>query len=274
MPTVIEILMLCLAMLLTGVAGGIMAGLLGVGGGLVIVPMLEFALGVMGVDPAIRMQIAVATSLATIIPTSISSSRAHFKRNSVDVSLARNWAPWIFIGALAGTWVASQVHSRVLSAVFATVALLVAIKLILPMDEKSITRSIPRGPAMIPAPTLIGFISTLMGIGGGSLSVPTLTFFGEPIHRAVGTSALFGLLIAVPGTVGFMLTGYGNPMLPFGNVGFVSLVGLALIAPTTVLMAPFGARLAHAMNKRHLSLLFGSFLLIVAVRMLIRALQG
>lgn len=273
-PPLIDLLMLGAAMLLTGIVGGIMAGLLGVGGGLVIVPMLEYALGVMGVDPAIRMQIAVATSLATIIPTSISSSRAHFKRHSVDVALAKNWAPWIFIGALAGAWVASQVHSRVLSAVFATVALLVAIKLILPMDEKTITRTIPQGPGMIPAPTLIGFISTLMGIGGGSLSVPTLTFFGEPIHRAVGTSALFGLLIAIPGTLGFMFTGYGNPLLPFGSVGFVNLIGLALIAPATVLTAPLGARLAHAMNKRHLTLLFGTFLLIVSVRMLYRTVAG
>lgn len=269
-----ELITLCVAMLLTGLVGGILAGLLGVGGGLVIVPMLEFALGVMGIEPAIRMQIAVATSLVTIIPTSIASSRAHFKRGAVDVSLARNWAPWIFIGALAGAWVASQVHSRVLSAVFASVAFLVALKLILPLDEKTFTREVPRGPAIFPVPALIGFISTMMGIGGGSLSVPTLTFFGEPIHRAVGTSALFGLLIAIPGTVGFMLTGYGNPLLPMGSIGFVNLIGLALIAPTTVLAAPLGARLAHAMNKRHLTLFFGTFLLIVSTRMLIRTVQG
>ena len=274
MPTPPELVLLCLAMLLSGVVAGVLAGLLGVGGGLVIVPMLELALGVMGVDGAIRMQIAVATSLATIIPTSIASSRAHYRRNSVDVELARKWAPWIFIGALAGAWVASQVHSRVLSAVFASVAFLVALKLILPLGEKAFSRSLPHGPAIIPAPTLIGFISTLMGIGGGSLSVPILTFFGEPIQRAVGTSALFGLLIAIPGTLGFMFTGQGNPLLPFGNVGFVNLVGLALIAPATVLAAPLGARLAHSMNKRHLTVLFGVFLLLVAARMLIRAVQG
>ena len=122
-----ELISLGLAMLLTGVVGGILAGMLGVGGGIIIVPMLVFALGVMGVDPSIHMQIAVATSLATIIPTSISSSRAHFKRHSVDVSLARSWAPWIFIGALSGTWVASQVHSRVLAGIFACVAFLVAL---------------------------------------------------------------------------------------------------------------------------------------------------
>lgn len=269
-----ELITLSIAMLLTGAAGGILAGLLGVGGGIVIVPMLEFALGTFGVDPSIRMHIAVATSLATIIPTSISSSRAHFKREAVDVSLARNWAGWIFAGALLGTWVASQVHSGVLSAVFAAVAFLVALKMILPLDGKTLTEKVPRGLLMSPVPTLIGFISTMMGIGGGSLSVPTLTLFGEPIHRAIGTSALFGLLIAIPGTLGFMLSGYGNPLLPPGSVGYVNLVGLVLIVPMTVLFAPLGARMAHAMNKRHLTLFFGVFLLIVAIRMLFRTLQG
>jgi len=273
MPALPELLLLVFAMLATGVVGGVLAGLLGIGGGLVIVPMLDFALGALGVDASIRMQVAVATSLATIIPTSISSSRAHYKRGAVDVALARRWAPWIFIGALAGAWVASEVHSRVLSAVFAVVAVLVALKMILPLDQKTFTRSVPRGPAIIPAPMLIGFISSLMGIGGGSLSVPTLAFFGEPIHRAVGTAALFGLLIALPGTLGFILVGWDNPLMPFGNIGFVSLPGLALIAPATVLAAPLGARLAHALDKRHLTLLFGVFLLTVAVRMSFRALQ-
>ncbi|HMB58468.1 MAG TPA: sulfite exporter TauE/SafE family protein [Xanthomonadales bacterium] len=262
-----EIIFLGCAMLLTGVVAGIMAGLLGVGGGLVIVPMLEFALGFMGVDASIRMQIAVATSLATIIPTSIASSRAHFKKNSVDLPLAKKWTPWILAGSLAGAWVASQVHSNVLSAVFAVVTLLVAVKLILPLDEKTLTRRLPKHPAIYSAPTLIGFISTLMGIGGGSLSVPVLTFFGESVHRAVGTAALFGFIIAVPGTLGFIYTGLDNPLLPIGSAGFVSLIGFALLAPTTTLTAPLGARLAHKMEKRHLTLLFGVFLLVVSVRM-------
>ena len=269
-----EVGILVLAMVLTGVAGGVLAGLLGVGGGLVIVPMLEFALGATGVDPAIRMQIAVATSLATIIPTSIASARAHYQRKAVDIELVRAWAPWIFAGALAGAWVGSQVHSRVLSGVFGCVALLVAVKLMLPLDERTITRTVPRGPAIVAAPSLIGFISTLMGIGGGSLTVPTLTFFGEPIHRAVGTSALFGLLIALPGTLGFIITGQSRPDLPYGSLGFVNWIGLILIAPATVLAAPLGARLAHAMDKRKLSLVFGIFLLIISVRMIYRTVQG
>ena len=269
-----DLITLSIAMIATGLVGGVFAGLLGVGGGLIIVPMLDLAMGIIGVDISIRMQIAVATSLATIIPTSISSSRAHFKRDAVDISLAKKWAPWIFLGAFAGAWVASQLHSRVLYGIFAVVAAIVAAKLILPMSQKSTKRQLPSGPAMIPAPTLIGFISTMMGIGGGSLSVPVLTYFGEPIHRAVGTSALFGLLIAIPGTLGFMISGYGHELLPPGSIGFVSLIGLAFIAPASVLAAPLGARLAHRLNQRQLSLFFGVFLLIVAIRMLLRAVQA
>ena len=269
-----DLITLSIAMLLTGVLGGILAGLLGVGGGIVIVPMLEFAMGVAGVDPSIRMHVAVATSLAIIIPTSISSSRAHFKRQSVDVALAKKWAVWIFVGALTGTWIASQVHSRVLTGVFAGVAILVAFKMIIPMDKKTLSKGIPKSPAIASVPVLIGLISTMMGIGGGSLSVPVLSAFGEPIHRAVGTAALFGLLIAIPGTLGFMIAGYSNPLLPAGSIGFVNFIGLALIAPTSVLAAPFGARLAHSMNQRQLSLLFGSFLVLVAVRMLMRTWSG
>jgi uncharacterized membrane protein YfcA len=269
-----ELFYLGLAMLATGVAGGVLAGLLGVGGGIVIVPMLEYALGYAGVDPSIRMHIAVATSLATIIPTSISSTRAHWKRQAVNVSVAKNWAPWVFIGALAGAWVASQVHSRVLSGIFAGVALLVALKMILPVKEHHREGEIPTGLTIAPVPSLIGFISSMMGIGGGSLSVPALTHLGESIHRAVGTAALFGLLIAIPGTVGFMITGFDHPMLPAGSVGFVNFYGLAIIAPATVLAAPLGARLAHTMSRRQLAGLFGLFLFVVSVRMIIRTLAG
>jgi uncharacterized membrane protein YfcA len=269
-----ELIVLGLVMLGTGVVGGLLAGALGVGGGIVIVPMLELALGFVGVDAAIRMHIAVATSLATIIPTSISSSRAHYRRSAVDLEIARLWAPWIFLGSLAGTWVASRVDSRVLAAIFASVAVLVAARMIFQVRERPLTSRVPRSQRLAPVPGLIGFISSMIGIGGGSMSVPVMTLLGEPIHRAVGTAALFGLVIAVPGTVGFMVAGYGNPLLPVGSIGFVNLPGLVLIAPTTVLAAPWGARLAHALDRRQLSILFGVFLLLVAVRMFLRALPA
>ena len=264
-------LILGIAMLATGVVAGILAGLFGIGGGIVIVPVLEAALGFLGIDPAIRMHIAVGTSLATIIPTSISSARAHFRRDSVDVDIVRRWAVFVLFGALLGAWIASQVHSRVLAIVFATLALLVAIKMVLFPDSRNLTDSVPRGPFVTVIPTAIGCFSSMMGIGGGTFSVMTLTMFNEPIHRAVGTAALFGLVISLPGTVGFMVAGWGDVRVPPGSIGYVSLVGLACIAPTTVLAAPLGARLAHAFPARRLSMLFGAFLVVASIRLFYRA---
>lgn len=266
-----ELLLLALAMLATGAVAGVLAGLFGVGGGIVIVPALDAALSVIGTDPAIRMHVAVATSLATIIPTSIASSRAHQRRQSVGFELVRRWAIFVLLGSIAGVWVASQLHSSVLSAVFAIFAFLIAVKLILPLDGKTLADEVPHGAAITLLPFSIGGISSMMGIGGGTLSVASLTLLNEPIHRAVGTAALFGLIISLPGTISFMLTGFGDPRLPPGSLGFVNLIGFALIAPTTVLLAPVGAALAHRLTHRQLSLSFGAFLLFVSVRMISRA---
>lgn len=258
-------------MLATGVAGGILAGLLGVGGGIVIVPVLEFALSIYGVDPAVRMHVAVATSLATIIPTSISSARSHAKRGAVDGDLLRNWGVAIFLGSIVGVLLASRVGGSVLAAIFGVVAIGVAAKMLLPLDGKHIAEEVPGGlPGKI-TPFGIGTISSMMGIGGGTLSVPTLTLLAVPIHRAVGTSALFGLIISLPATIAFIVTGWGNPLLPVGSLGFVNLIGLALIAPFTYLFAPLGAKIAHALPKRQLGMAFGGFLLIVGTRMLLKA---
>ena len=265
-----EILILAAAMLATGFVGGIVAGLLGVGGGIVIVPVLEFALEFIGVPSAIRMHIAVATSLAVIVPTSISSARAHYKRGSVDTSIIKLWLPYVFVGALIGTYIASGASERILSGVFGVTALIVAIKMLLPLDDLTLSTDVPRHVGTRIIPTAIGGISTMMGIGGGTLGVPTLALMNQSIHRAVGTSALFGLVVSLPGTVGFMLLGNESPDLPFGSIGFVNLVGFAIIAPTTVLAAPLGAALAHRLTQRQLGSLFGAFLFLVATRMLLK----
>lgn len=258
-------------MLLTGAVGGILAGLLGVGGGIVIVPVLDTALGIIGVDAAIRMHVAVATSLATIVPTSISSSRAHHAKGAVDLALIKFWGPFIFVGAIAGVWLASQVDGVVLSMIFGFVALTVAVKMMLPLENYHICKDIPRNIIGPLPPLAIGGLSSMMGIGGGTLSVPVLTLMNQAIHRAVGTAALFGLLISAPAAVAYMVSGFGDTRLPPGSLGYVNLLGFALISPVTVLAAPFGARLAHRLSKRHLSLLFGAFLLVVSLRMLYRA---
>jgi uncharacterized membrane protein YfcA len=264
-------LILGVAMLATGAVAGVLAGLFGIGGGIVIVPVLETALGFVGVDPAIRMHIAVATSLATIIPTSISSARAHHLRSAVNVEIVKRWAIFVLLGALLGAWIASQVHSDVLAIIFATMAFLVAMKMLLLPRSRNLTETVPRGPLVTAIPAAIGCFSTMMGIGGGTFSVMTLTLFNEPIHRAVGTAALFGLVISLPGMLGFVVAGWGDPRLPAGSLGFVSLLGFVCIAPATVLAAPVGARIAHAFSAQRLNMLFGIFLIIASLRLYYRA---
>lgn len=266
-----DLLTLTAMMLLTGAVGGLLAGLLGVGGGIVIVPVLDLVLSSMGVDPSVRMHVAVATSLATIIPTAISSSRAHHAKGAVDMAQLKRWSIAIFLGAVAGVLIASRVTGDVLSAVFGVIALLVAIKMLLPLEGRHIAEAIPGGPGGQLLPFAIGGFSSMMGIGGGTLSVPTMTLFNFPIHRAVGTAALFGLLISVPAAIAFVITGWNVPGLPTGSLGYVNLIGLAIIAPVSYFAAPWGARLAHSLSKRRLSILFGLFLAAVSARMLIRA---
>jgi uncharacterized membrane protein YfcA len=175
------------------------------------------------------------------------------------------------IGSVAGALIASRVHSDVLSLVFAIMAFLIALKLLLPLDGRRLAMDVPRGPLMPIVPACIGGISSMMGIGGGTLSVATLTLLNQPIHRAVGTAALFGLAISLPGTAGFMLAGYGDPRLPPYSFGFVNLIGFVLISPATWLTAPLGAALAHRLTHRQLSVSFGIFLFVVSLRMLGRA---
>ena len=262
-------LLLGVAMIATGVVAGVLAGLFGIGGGIVIVPVLETALGFVGVDPAIRMHVAVGTSLATIVPTSISSARAHRKRDAVDVDLVKRWGVFVLVGSLLGAWVASQVHSDVLAVVFATLAMLMAVKKIFFPDGRNLTDGIPRGPLVPGLLTIIGLFSSMMGIGGGLFTVMTLTLFNVSIH---GTAALFGLFIAVPGMLGFVAAGWGDARIPEGSLGFVSLLGFACIAPVTVLAAPLGARIAHSLSARHLNMAFGAFLVIASLRLFYRAL--
>ncbi|MCM2312213.1 MAG: sulfite exporter TauE/SafE family protein [Steroidobacteraceae bacterium] len=259
------------ALLGAGAAGGMLAGLLGVGGGIVIVPVLDLALVTAGVDPAIAMHVAVATSMATIVPTSISSSRSHAKRGAIDGAVVRRWSLPIVIGALAGSLVASSVNARVLAGVFGCVAGLAALKMVLPLDQVVLRPSLPGGIAGSALPGSIGALSAMMGIGGGTLSVPSMTLCGEPVHKAVGTAALLGLWISVPATIGYLLAQPEVAAMPPWTVGWVSLPGFAIIAPVSWLVAPVGARIAHSLDRRRLSAAFGVFLLVVAARMLYRA---
>jgi uncharacterized membrane protein YfcA len=201
----------------------------------------------------------------------MSSARAHYKRQSVDVEIVKRWAVFVLVGALLGAWIASRVHSSVLAIVFATLAFLVALKMLFMPGSRNLTEQIPTGPLVSIIPTAIGCFSSMMGIGGGTFSVMTLTLFNEPIHRAVGTAALFGLVISVPGMLGFAVAGWGDPRIPPGSLGYVSLIGFACIAPATVLAAPIGAKIAHAFSAVRLNMLFGAFLVVASLRLFYRA---
>ncbi|WP_299987798.1 sulfite exporter TauE/SafE family protein [uncultured Ruegeria sp.] len=250
-----------------GVFGGILAGLLGVGGGIVIVPALYFALSLTGSDPALTMQVAVGTSLATIVFTALSSSWGHYKRGALDMALLKRWAPAILIGVIIGGLLGGVVSGYILVAVFATVAALVSLDMISRKPSNDgLTRSFsPRVWAA--TGVFAGAISAMMGIGGGTVCVPVLNFLGYDIRRAVGTSAAIGFVIGLPGALIYAGTGLGRPGLPPFSIGYVNLIAAVLIIPLTTSFAHVGVRIAHTISQRTLRLAFGAFLMLTSLRM-------
>lgn len=257
-----------------GILGGILAGLLGVGGGIIIVPALYFALTLLGMDPDVTMKVAVGTSLTTIIFTSVSSGWGHYKRGAIDFALLRLWAPSILLGVVIGSLLGGYMSGNVLVAVFATVALIVAADMVF---RKGATNLEPKGfskPVWAGLGTLAGTLSAMMGIGGGTVCVPMLNFLGYDIRRAVGTSAAIGFIIGLPGAVIYMATGFGQPGLPPFSLGYVNLLAAAALIPLTTTFSQVGVRLAHTIPRRALRLAFGGFLLITSVRMFIDLFSG
>lgn len=258
---------LALSLMATGMVAGIMAGLLGVGGGIVIVPVLYHLFTFLGIDEAIRMHVAVGTSLATIIPTSIISSRSHFRRGSLNIGLLQQLIPGVIVGVVCGVVLSGLMSGAFLTAVFAVVALLVSLNMAFKKEGFSIGDGLPNKTGTSIIGFFIGGISTLMGIGGGTLSVPVLSAFRTPMHTAVGTGAALGLVISLPGAIGFLINGLDVDNRPPFSLGYVNLIGLFLIIPATMAMAPVGARLAHAINAKRLRQLFALFLLITSLKM-------
>lgn len=255
-------------LLAAGAFAGFLAGLLGIGGGVITIPALFVAYGEVGIPHEWRMHIAIATSLAAIVATNSSSVYAHHKKKGVDWSVVKDW--WIFValGAAGGSIFAVGLKTAELIYFFAAVIGLLAIKMFIPIDRFKLGTALPTGPQRFISPSVIGFFSAVMGIGGGSFSVPYFTLYSMPIHRAVGTASLVGLVISISGGLGFLIGGIGVPGLPAATVGFIHIPSLIIIALAAVLLAPVGAKAAHMLPKMALSVAFGIFLLAAAARML------
>ena len=262
------------AILLAALCAGLIAGLFGVGGGAVIVPALFLALPHFGATAETAMHVAVATSLANIIPTGFASARAHARRGGVDGALIRRWAPAIVIGVLIGTALAAHAEGRWLTLLFGMVMLVVAAHMALRRDAVQPAPHLPRAPWLDGIGALIGAVSAMAGVGGGALAAPTLTFCGVPIRRAIGTAAAIGLVIAIPGVVGFAIGGWGVAGRPPFSIGYVNIMALAIVAPASALMAPLGVRLAHHLPPRLLRGAFGAFLLLISASMMMSGVRG
>lgn len=267
----LEWLPLMLAMLVTGAFAGILAGLLGVGGGIVIVPVLYFVLQTLGISPATAILVATGTSLLVIVPTSISSVRAHHKRGNVDWALLKRWWPFMIVGVVCGSALALRVNGEVVSGIFGVIAVLVAANMLFRAKAAPIAQQLPGMVGQGAMAGGIGFFSVMMGVGGGTLGVPLLTSCNYPSHRAVGTASFFGLLISVPGAIAMLLA--ETPAdAPEGMVGMVNVPGFAFIVPLTVLLAPFGAWLGSKLDAVMLKRVFAIFLCISGGRMLMQLL--
>ncbi|MBK9078249.1 MAG: sulfite exporter TauE/SafE family protein [Hyphomicrobium sp.] len=253
--------------IVAGLVAGFLSGLLGIGGGGILVPVLYETFGVAGVPEEIRMHLTLGTTLAVIAPTVLSSFSAHRARGSVDMAVVRRMGPWIVLGVTLGIMIAEHASSEALRWVWVVFGSLLAFKMALGRDEWRIADALPPPPKLEAASFGIGVISTLMGIGGATFTVPLLTLYGRPLLQSVATATGIGPMIAVPGIIGYMLTGWHAPGLPEFSAGYVSLAAL-LIAPLGVFAAPFGVRMAHGISKRKLEVAFAIFITCVVARFL------
>ena len=266
MASLTELLPLAAGLAASGAVAGLLAGLFGVGGGAVMVPVLYQFLTVLGVDEAVRMHVSVGTSLGIIIPTSIRSFLAHRARGAVDMKLLRSWLLPVPVGVLIAALIAAHVSPAGLKAIFAAICVVIGTRMLTGVGRFRLGRDIPGNPLRWLIGIVIGLLSTLMGVGGGVMNNTLMTLFGRPMHQAVATSSGVGTLISIPGMLGFVWAGWGAAGLPPFSAGFVNLLGVALVIPVTTYAAPLGVRIAHALPRRRLEFAFGVFLLAVALR--------
>jgi uncharacterized membrane protein YfcA len=273
---------LALLLIAVGALAGFLAGLFGIGGGAILVPVFYECFRLAGVPLEVRMPLCIGTSLAIIIPTSISSFRAHYARGAVDLPLLKSWLLPIIIGVVVGGVTARYAPERLFKIVFVCVAWTAAARLILARDNWKLGEVFPTGLLMQVYGFVVGLLSTLMGIGGGLFLNLLMTFYGRPIHQAVATSSALAVLISIPGALGYVYAGWPAAahypdvaalQWPFA-LGYVSLIGAVLVMPTSLLVAPLGVRVAHAMSKRALELAFGCYLFIVGSRFVFSLVSG
>jgi uncharacterized membrane protein YfcA len=268
MPPISEILVFALALIAAGAVAGFLAGLFGVGGGAILVPVFYQVYGLLGVTDTVRTHVAVGTSLAIIVPTSIRSFNAHRKRGAVDMQLLKGWLVWVPLGTILASVVAAYVSGEVLRVIFMVLMLLIALKMFFGRDDWRLGTQMPGGVANGLAGGFIGLLSGLIGIGGGTLSNLWMTLWNRSVHQSIATSSGVGVLISIPGLFGYIWAGWGEAGLPPFSTGFVNWATVVLVMPLTLLVAPLGVRLAHALTRRQLEIGFGLFLTVIAVRFL------
>lgn len=266
MPPVSELILFAGLLVVAGGVAGLLAGVFGIGGGAVLVPVFYQIFGLAGIDDAVRMHLAVGTSIAIIVPTSLRSFAAHRRRGAVDMQLLRGWVVAVPLGAILAAVIAAEASSEALRLIFAVITLLLASRMMFFSSRWHLGSDLPGEPLRFAVGTGIGVFSGLMGIGGGVLNNTFMSLYGRPIHQAVATSAGVGVLISLPGLFGYIWAGWGKEGLPLMSTGFINWIAVALIIPVTLVVAPYGAKIAHAMSKRQLEIGFGLFLIFVSAR--------
>jgi len=269
MPEFSQLLPMFLLLLAIGAFAGVISGLLGVGGGIILVPAFFYAFSALGYGSETLMRVCIATSLSTIVVTSTRSAHGHNKRGALDWQILRGWAPGIVVGAVAAVWAVSRLQTTALQLIFGCLALVVAAYLGFGRVEWRLGQAMPKGALRAALSPVVGFLSVLMGIGGGSFGVPLMSLFGVPIHRAVATAAGWGVVIALPSVLVLLFTKVADA--PPYTLGAVNLPAFITIIAMTLLTTPLGVRLAHSMDARPLKRIFAIFLAIVALNMLRKA---
>jgi len=277
-----EVLELAVLLVAVGALSGFLAGVFGIGGGAVLVPVFYECFRLAGVPIEVRMPLCVGTSLAIIIPTSISSYRAHHARGAIDKGILEAWWLPVLIGVLAGSVIARYAPERLFKIVFVMVAYFAAVRLLSARESWKLGDDLPKGPLMRVFGLFVGLLATLMGVGGGLFANLLMTFYGRPIHQGVATSSAIAVLVSIPGALGYIYAGWPAAahypdvlalQWPFA-LGYVSLIGAVLVMPTSLLTAPLGVRVAHALSKKTLERAYGGYLLIVGTRFAISLWNG